>query len=453
MVIRTAEIKPLEEEYEKAGNQLVLFYGDDNSQKEQLLKYFMQDKKTFYYRARPASEKQQRMMMGAQITEQYHVAVQKYTYHEYFNRIKSGDASKLVLIIDEFQYIAKNDTSFIESIFKLKAKRLYPGPVLIILASSAFKWVESEGLELFNEGIKKINRKIRLSDMKFLELVRSFPEYSVSECVQAYGIIGGVSSYVNHWNSKKDVKHNICRLILSTNGVLFEEAQRVIGKDLRELSVYNTILCSMACGNHKLNDLYHDTEYSRAKISVYMKNLMSYGIVEKVRVFETGGWDNAQKGLYQIKNTFINFWFKFVYPHMSQLYRMTTEEFYETYIEKELDEYLNRYFIAVCREYLELMNLHGKLPMKAVKMGTWIGKQGNIDIVVQNAERQNIVAICNWSKDELTDTMCEELLTSMKQAKIKAEQYYLFSARSFDEAVQKRAKEKTEFILIDMKEL
>lgn len=453
MIIRTAEIKPLEEEYEKSGNRLVLFYGDDTSQREQLLKYFMQDKKAFYYRARPASAKQQRSMMGEQITEQYGVGIQKHTYDEYFNRIKSGDASKLVVIIDEFQYIVRNDESFWESILKLKAKRLYPGPVLIVLASSAFKWIDTEGMELLGEQAKKIDRKVRLTDMNFLELVRAFPEYSVSECVQAYGVIGGANAYVNHWNSKKDVKHNICRLILSPNGALFEEAQRVIGRDLRELAVYDTLLCSLAAGNRKLNDLYHDTEYSRAKISVYLKNLMAYDIVEKVSVFETGGWDNAQKGLYQIKNTFVNFWFKFVYPHMSQLYRLTPEVFFDTYIEPELDEYLNRYFVAVCREYLALLNLHGRLPLKAVKMGTWIGKKGNIDIIVQNAQRQNIVAICNWSKPELTDDMYQELLASMKQAKLKAEQYYLFSAQAFDEAVRLRAEKEPEVVLIDMKEL
>ena len=55
MIIRTAEIKPLEEEYQANGNRLVIYYGDENCQKEQLLKYFMQDKKAFYYRARPAS--------------------------------------------------------------------------------------------------------------------------------------------------------------------------------------------------------------------------------------------------------------------------------------------------------------------------------------------------------------------------------------------------------------
>lgn len=453
MVIRTAEITPLEEEFQAEGNRLVLYYGDENSQKEQLLKYFIQDKKAFYYRARPASEKQQRIMMGEQISEQYGVTLSKRTYDEYFNRIKSGDASKLVVIIDEFQHIARKDDRFLESILKLKGKRLYPGPVLIILASSAVKWMEEEGDQLFEGHEKKIDRRVKLSDMNFLELVHSLPEYSVSQCVETYGIIGGVPAYVNRWNSKKDLKYNICKHILSVNGILFREAERVVGRELRELSVYNTILASLAAGNRKLNDLYHDTEYSRAKISVYMKNLMAYDIVEKISVFETGGWDNAQKGLYQIKHTLIHFWYKFVYPHMSRLYELTPEEFYERYIEKELDEYLNRYFIKVCREYLSLLNTHGQLSIQAVKSGIWIGKKGNIDIIVQDSIRRNIVAICNWSEPKLNISMWENLEFAMKQAKIKAEQYYLFSAHSFDEAIRQKAEEDDRIKLIDMKEL
>ncbi len=453
MIIRTAEVRPLEEEYQKSGNRLVLYYGDENSQKETLLKYFMQGKKVFYYRARPASEKQQKAMMGAQIAEQYGVGLSKYTYDEYFNRIKSGDASKLVVIIDEFQHIAKRDGAFLESILKLKAKKLYPGPVLIVLATSAFKWMEEEGAELFAGKEKKIDRRIRLTDMNFLELVHALPEYSVKECVETYGIIGGVPAYVNRWSSKKDLKYNICKHVLSQNGILFHEAERVVGRELRELSVYDTILCSLAAGNRKLNDLFHDTGFSRAKISVYLKNLMAYDIVEKISVFETGGWDNAQKGLYQIKHTYIHFWYRFVYPHMSRLYEISPEEFYERYIKEDLDEYLNRYFIKVCREYLVLLNLRDQLAIKAVKTGTWIGKKGSIDIVVQDSMRQNIVAICNWSKPELTDQMWEELVFSMKQAKIKAEQYYLFSAHAFDEAIQKRAAKDPKIKLVDMNEL
>lgn len=58
-----------------------------------------------------------------------------------------------------------------------------------------------------------------------------------------------------------------------------------------------------------------------------MKNLSHFDIVEKVVSFETGGWDNAKKGIYQIKDTYVNFWFKFVFPYLSDLYLMTPSAF------------------------------------------------------------------------------------------------------------------------------
>ena len=42
------------------------------------------------------------------------------------DRVKSGDPTKLVVVIDEFQYIAKKDPTFMEAVLKLKAHRLYP---------------------------------------------------------------------------------------------------------------------------------------------------------------------------------------------------------------------------------------------------------------------------------------------------------------------------------------
>lgn len=54
---------------------------------------------------------------------------------------------------------------------------------------------------------------------------------------------------------------------------------------------------------------------------------------------------------------------------------MSTEEFYERYIKEELNDYLNRYFVKVCGEYLALLNAQGQLAVQAVKMGVWIGKK------------------------------------------------------------------------------
>ena len=128
-----------------------------------------------------------------------------------------------------------------------------------------------------------------------------------------------------------------------------------------------------------------------------------------------------------------------IYPHLSALYMMSAEEFYDTYIEPGLNTYLNRYFVGVCMEYLWLLNLTGKLPLHIKKMGTWIGKTGNIDIIAQNEVRENLVGLCNWEKPQDTMEMCEELFANMKKAKISANYYFLFSASTFEQAVVEMA--------------
>ena len=452
-MFKTSELKKLEELYTKSGNQLVLLYGAMNCQKEELLKELVKDKKFFYYRARKASAMEQLSMMGEEISSKFNVRLQKNTYDEYFNRIKSGNPSKLVVIIDEFEQIAKKDETFMESIQKLKDKRLYPGPVMIILATSSIVWAEQDMDEAIGSITKKFDTRIKLSNLNFLEVVRAFPSFSVSDSIKVYGVLGGVPGYLDRWNEKKNFKENICDLILSPNGYLYSVAEQLVASELRELSVYNTILMAIAKGQNKLNDLYNYTGFSRAKISVYMKNLSHFDIIEKVVSFETGGWDNAKKGVYRIKDTYVNFYYKFVYPHLSDLYLMSPEEFYDTYIEKELDEYLNRYFINVCMEYLSLLNMMGRLPLRISKMGTWVGKNGNIDIIAQSANRENVVGLCNWEKPSLSVDMLRELFASMKQAKISSDHFYRFSAKAFDSERVELAKADRRFVLIDRNEL
>ena len=452
-MFKASELKKLEELYGQSGNQLVMLYGPMNCEKEELLKAFIKEKKFFYYRARKASAKEQIAMMGEEIARKYDVRIQKFSYDEYFNRVKSGDPSKLVVIIDEFEQIAKKDPEFMESILKLKNKRLYPGPVMIILASSSIVWAEQDMDEVLGDAAKKIEARIKIPNLNFLEVVRAYPEFSVSDSIKVYGVLGGVPGYLKHWDVKKNFKQNICDLILSENGRLFSVAEELVASELRELSVYNTILMAIAKGQNKLNDLFLYTGYSRPKISVYMKNLSHFDIIEKVESFETGGWDNAKKGVYRIKDTYVNFYYRFVYPHLSDLYIMSPEDFYDAYIEKELDEYLSRYFINVCMEYLTLLNQIRRLPIAINKMGTWVGKTGNIDIIAQSSTRENIVGLCNWENPTLTMEMCRGLFDSMKKAKINSEHIYLFSARAFDAEVIEMAKSDRRFELIDMNEL
>ncbi len=453
MVTRTNELKKLDAIYQSAGSNIVLLYGRLGSGKENFLDTFTTGKSYFYYRSRQCSDEKQLSYLDKQMRETYNYMKFGTSFSECLKNFRSKDGSKHVVIIDEAQFSIKKTNDLFESLVSLKKGELFPGYVMIIIVSSSIVWAENTFPELIGNQKSAVDETLKLENLSFLDVVRAFPDYSVAQSVSTYGIIGGIAEYVDRWNGKRTIKQNVCEHILSPNGFLYKEAEGYISTELRELSCYNTILGSIASGNEKLNDLFEDTGYSRAKISVYMKNLAAFDVVDKVVSFETGGWDNTKKGVYRIIDPYINFWFTFVYPHLSELIYRQPESFYNEFIAPYLDEYLQSYFVDVCREYLHLLNVVDQLPIKLVKIGTWIGKEGTIDVIGQSSNRENVVGICNWADKQMSYKRYEELLESMKLARISANTIYLFSATKFDDKLVALSKEKNSVVLVDMTEL
>jgi AAA+ ATPase superfamily predicted ATPase len=160
MILKNTEIKELQKIYEKAGNSMVLLYGSNRSDKEMLLRAFCKDKKVFYYRGRNASPREQLRQMQRQVETEFSVKLQQDNYEECFNRIKSGDSSKLVVVMDEFQTIAKKDGTFFDALVALKKRQLYPGPVMIVLANSSIIWTRRDMDKALGENVKFIDEKM-----------------------------------------------------------------------------------------------------------------------------------------------------------------------------------------------------------------------------------------------------------------------------------------------------
>ncbi|HOO29104.1 MAG TPA: DUF234 domain-containing protein, partial [Lachnospiraceae bacterium] len=223
----------------------------------------------------------------------------------------------------------------------------------------------------------------------------------------------------------------------------------LLPEELREPSVYNTILLTLASGKQKLNELYKHTGFNRAKISVYLKNLIELELVEKVDSYDTAGKENTQKGLYRISNQFVHFWYRYVFPDLSMLQIMSPKKYFDKYIEPSFKSYTSECFTKVCKEYLCLMNKMNQLHFKFVKMGSWVGKVGTIDIVAQDEDGRTLIGCCNWEKSLMTYEDYEWLLFCAEQAKLKADDIYLFTAGGFDEQLKLEANVKKNMYLID----
>lgn len=96
-----------------------------------------------------------------------------------------------MIVIDEAQYAIKRDPEFVKSILNLKMKPAlsgtgddHSGVFFHCMGHTGCK-------DAFGDGFRRIDVLHKVEDLNFLEVVRTFPALSVSDCIRIYGSIAG----------------------------------------------------------------------------------------------------------------------------------------------------------------------------------------------------------------------------------------------------------------------
>lgn len=449
---RAAEIKYLKNCYQKEDNQVIVLYGRKDVGKTALLQAFSTSKYVTFYRARECSEEEQKKQWMREITGE-EPEDNALSYEDIFSRILEVKTPKRIIIIEEFQHIVRTSEGFLPTVIQTLHNRWNLQKLMIVLVSSSIAWVENAMVKQLGKTAYEINGLLKVGELKFPDLVQTFPALTMKQCVETYAILGGVPGLWQFWDDTLSVKDNICAAILSRGAFLQQEGLRHVSAELRELSVYNTILAALAAGKNKLNDLYRHTGFSRAKISVYLKNLMELEIIEKVFSYDTPGREHTQKGIYRICDSYVYFWYKYIYANYSHLNWMEPEKFYDSLIAPDFSRFAAGCFKKVCMEYMELMNRMDRLEIRFERCGSWHGKVGDIDILGQDAAGRTISGICGWEQRRMSFDDYEWLRLCEERAKVNTDYYYLFSAAGFDEALVQEAEEKGNIHLIDLEQM
>ena len=436
LVKRAAEIKLLEEQYASLGNNLVILYGRNGMGKTTLITEFLQGKtKSVYYEGMECEDRLQLLLLNDRLGG---------------IEWSGSEKEKRILVLDEFHFIIKSS----EEILKVLQLLDDPDrPVMIVLCSSSIRWVENEMLERLEGYASHITAYMKLKDFTFVDFVNRFPKSSVETCIYINSILGGIPQYLNEWREERTVRENITHILLNKNSGLINAPQQFLKLELREPAVYNTILYYLAQGNRKLNDLHARTGFSRAKISVYLKNLIQLDIVEKLVPLGEEGRENAKKGLYRIKDNFLSFWFCFVFPNISDLMLGQADLVYDQRIAPFLDDYLREYFADVCSEFLKLMNLQKRLSTNFLWWDRWYGKNGTLDILAKGENKKTLVGKCIWSDEAASYQDYLNMLALAEEAKVSPDYCYLFSKKGFSEELRQMTEGKQEINLIGLADL
>ncbi|MBR1471125.1 MAG: ATP-binding protein [Lachnospiraceae bacterium] len=452
---RKKELKYLEEHYQKDTSRLLVVYGHKGIGKSSLLFQFAHGRQLFYYAARECSEQEQfRLWMQELERDAQEDTTAVPHFEDVFRHIVNRadpSAGRFLLVIDEFQNIVRYSPYFMEELVRRQKESAVP--CMIVLLSSSISFVENTLVPRIGNSALGIHGFLKLPELGFADCVHYFKDCTTRQCMEIYSILGGVPAYWAALSPEKEIRENIISAILCKGAPLKAEAERIVSAELRELHVYNTILYCLANGKNKLNDLHQYTGFSRAKISVYLRNLMERELVEKVFPFENASNLNAMKGIYRISLRFLEFTCRFLFAERSLLETGSAAVFYSRVIAPYLEAFHQSDFRKVCKEYLELLNERKMLPIRAVRSGEWVGKCGTIDIILQDADENSLLAFCEWQKEEVTQTDLDGYLKLAGEARISADHLYLFCAGHFSEGLQAEAKKRGNIALVDMEAL
>lgn len=430
---RSAELNYLEQFYQASDSQMLVVYGGRGIGKTRLLQEFCKDKRSAYYLARACSGMEQRYQWAMECKGKG-LEIERYpSWETLFVAETSYSNQKQILVLDEFQHMCKTDDGFFPALCEFVRKSGKETPVLVILCTSASGWVENSMVDRIGAYASRISGFFKVRELSFAAIRELFDAYSLEDAVSGYAVLGGIPGYWKSFSENLSARENMITNILTRESRLHEEMTVFLEQELREPAVYNTILAALARDCCKLNDIYKHTNFSRAKISVYLKILMELDLVEKVYSYESEGQgrSNAQKGIYRISNPYVRFYFRYLFPNQSLLQLVSPEEFYEAKVKDSYPLFIEETYRKICREQMK---------RRFSQVGEWLGKTGSLDIVAVDKDGNISIAACSYSR-EMTLQDYEWLVFSAKKAKINPSEVYMFGEMGFEETLVQLAEE------------
>ena len=458
---REAELKFLQDKYTEERGQLIVLYGRRRVGKTETLREFCKDKPHVFFSCTQTTDLVQLRNFSSRMFKE-NIPAKNYIsefadWEKAFRAVLDlpyGNQKKL-LVIDEFPYMCRGNKSIPSILQNLWDAELRDSNVMIILCGSAMSFIEKELLSEKNPLYGRATGIYKMKEMGFYDAIKFFPEYSDRDKVLTYAVLGGIPHYLRQWNPKLSVDENIKRNILTKGGILYSEVEFLLHQELRETPIYNSIIEAVALGNTKLNDisqksLLEDT----AKTSVYLKNLMELGIVEREFSVDSKIKERANtgRGTYRLTDNFFRFWYAFGFANYSQLEDGDVDGVYEYVVKPALHEFASFAFEDVCREFVRMLQKKNELPFRYSKMGRWMGKttvrdekasdglrtaETEIDLLcIGKDAKEYLVGECKFkgvpfSYSEYLDTLAK--LTPLKE---KSKFYYaLFSESGFDQKI------------------
>lgn len=425
----------LENAYRAQSNDVFIVYGMPRVGVKDFLFDFVKDKNCFYYKSRPCDISMQIGYLAKQLSETVkNPGMYVDDFGKLFKNYIISSEEKKVIILDDFLFMSKDNPTFLSYLISILRNQLPSNRVLIILSTTNVEFIEEQMLDHFGKSVYEIKGILKIEPLSLSDYFKKYKSMSFNDFVSIYSCIGGNKELWEYVDAKMNYKDFIQDVLISRNGLYSKYEALLLPADLRETSVYNTLLAILSEGNVKLNTIHEKTGFDRAKIAVYMKNLSKRGIVCKAEADdELCKLPGSKKGTYTICDPFLRFYYKYIFTNMSMAQVLSPDRFFRRYIEPSFLAYREEMYITLALQYLQKMSSDDVPGVGNYRFARFYDKNDAVDIVGQSQDGQTILCGCRFAPPHMAYSRLESIFESAKTSKLKYNGVYLISANDFDQ--------------------
>lgn len=317
-------------------------------------------------------------------------------------------------------------------------------------------FIEKELLAEKNPLYGRATGILKMNPLPYWDAACFFPDYSPRDQAVSFAVLGGIPHYLAQFDPDRPVGENITETILRKGAALYSEVEFLMHEEFRETATYNSIIQAIALGATQLNEIAQKTLLDSQRVSVYLKNLVEVGIVEREFSLAQGIKEQAKgsRGLYRVADNFFRFWYAFVFPNRSDLEMFDHEGVFEHEVKPSLEAFASMPFEQICAAWVRRRNRLGALPFRCSNIGRWWNKQAEIDIVGTSKDgRQLLLGECKFTNAPVGVREKTGLAAKASAFAAEEQHLYLFSKSGFDAKLARMAKADETLHLVDIADL
>jgi len=272
------------------------------------------------------------------------------------------------------------------------------------------------------------------------------------ELLSHYAVTGGVPKYIEIFRGEGSLWTSIRDNIAARGAYLLEEPIFLLEKEVGEIGSYMSIMKTIAHGHHKLGEIAAALNVKPQGLSKYLGILEDLDLIRRQVPVTEANPAKSKKGLYQINDHFIKFWFLFIYPYREEIEAGQTDQVMKLIKDRFVEKHVAYVYEEVCRYTLVEHSYSNNQPFRINKMGKWWSRQEGIDIVGFNEETGDIIfGECKFTEKPVGVGLYQELLRKAEKVpwntNQRRENYALFSKSGFTDQMKALGAEKKNVML------